>query len=152
MSIRLNDKFIRRYVSAEEMEGIRPQVETAFETLRRGDGLGSDFLGWIRRPVDYDKEEYARIQAAAEKIRKSCDVLIVIGIGGSYLGARAAIEFVRGNYYNSLHGDAPEIYFAGNSISASALADTLRLCEGRTRCCLPYFPGAFGKEIWRERR
>ena len=105
MSIRLNDKFIRRYVSAEEMEGIRPQVETAFGTLRRGDGLGSDFLGWVRRPVDYDKEEYKRIQAAAEKIRKSCDVLIVIGIGGSYLGARAAIEFVRGNYYNSLRDD-----------------------------------------------
>lgn len=134
MSVRLNDKFIRRYVSAEEMEGIRPQVETALETLRRGDGLGSDFLGWIRRPVDYDKEEYQRILAAAEKIRKSCDVLIVIGIGGSYLGARAAIEFVRGNYYNSLRGDAPEVYFAGNSISASALADVLRLCEGKDIC------------------
>lgn len=134
MSIRLNDKFIRRYVSAEEMEGIRPQVEMALETLRRGNGLGSDFLGWIRRPVDYDKEEYQRIQAAAEKIRKSCDVLIVIGIGGSYLGARAAIEFVRGNYYNNFHGDGPEIYFAGNSISASALADVLRLCEGKDIC------------------
>ena len=134
MSIRVNDKFVRRFVSADALQAIRPQVEAARETLRRGDGLGSDFLGWLRRPVDYDKEEYARLLATAERIRNNCDVLVVLGIGGSYLGARAAIEFVRGNYYNSLRGDAPEIYFAGNSISAASFADTLRLCEGKEVC------------------
>ena len=97
-------------------------------------GAGSDFLGWLDLPVDYDKEEFARIKTAAAKIQKSCDVLVVIGIGGSYLGARAAIEFVKSPVYNNLKKDTPDVYFSGNSISASALADLLRICEGRDVC------------------
>ncbi|MBP3706450.1 MAG: glucose-6-phosphate isomerase, partial [Clostridia bacterium] len=82
-------------------------------------------------PFDYDKEEFARIKAAAKKIQEDTDVLIVIGIGGSYLGARAAIEFLKGPYYNTLCGDAPEIYFSGNNISGSNLSDLLKICEGK---------------------
>jgi glucose-6-phosphate isomerase len=74
-------------------------------------------------PVDYDKEEFARILNAAERIKKSCDILVVIGIGGSYLGARAAIEFVKSPLYNNLKKDTPDIYFSGNNISAAALSE-----------------------------
>ncbi|MBR6676718.1 MAG: glucose-6-phosphate isomerase, partial [Clostridia bacterium] len=95
---------------------------------------GNDFLGWVDLPVNYDKEEFARIKVAAEKIKKMCDVFVVIGIGGSYLGARAAIEFVKSPLYNNLKKDTPDVYFAGNSISSSALSDILKLCEGKDVC------------------
>ena len=88
-------------------------------------------MGWVNLPFDYDKEEFTRIKLAAEKIKNDTDVLIVIGIGGSYLGARAAIEFLKGPYYNNLRGDAPEIYFVGNNISGAYLDDMLKLCEGK---------------------
>ena len=110
------------------------ELEAARKTVMDKSGAGSDFLGWLDLPVDYDKEEFARIKAAAAKIQKSCDVLVVIGIGGSYLGARAAIEFVKSPVYNNLKKDTPDVYFSGNSISASALADLLRICEGRDVC------------------
>ena len=83
-------------------------------------GAGNDFLGWLDLPVDYDKEEFTRIQKAAAKIQSDSEVLVVIGIGGSYLGARAAIEFLRHGFYNNVSKDVrktPEIYYAGNSIS-----------------------------------
>ena len=110
------------------------ELEAARKTVMDKSGAGSDFLGWLDLPVDYDKEEFARIKTAAAKIQKSCDVLVVIGIGGSYLGARAAIEFVKSPVYNNLKKDTPDVYFSGNSISASALADLLRICEGRDVC------------------
>ena len=84
-------------------------------------GAGNDFLGWIDLPVNYDKEEFARIQKAAEKIQEDSEVLVVIGIGGSYLGARAAIEFLRHSFYNMVSKEVrktPEIYFVGNNMSA----------------------------------
>ena len=87
-----------------------------------GTGEGSDFLGWVRLPENYDKEEFARIKKAAEKIKKTCDVFVVIGIGGSYLGSRAVIEILTSPMYNSLKKDTPEIYFAGCSISAQSLS------------------------------
>ena len=82
--------------------------------LREKSGPGSDFLGWVHLPETYDREEFARIQAAAARIRKSCDVLVVIGIGGSYLGARAVIEYLKSPNYNQLPGNSPKIYFAGS--------------------------------------
>ena len=97
-------------------------------------GAGNDFLGWIDLPVDYDKEEFARIKAAAEKIQSDSEVLIVIGIGGSYLGARAAIEFLRHSFYNSVSKEirkTPEIYYAGNSISSAYLTDLLQVVGDR---------------------
>lgn len=110
-----------RFISAEEVENMKVQVEAAKKVLVDRSGAGNDFLGWIDLPVDYDKEEFARIQKAADKIRQDSEVLLVIGIGGSYLGARAAIEFLRHSFYNMIpkekRGGTPEIYFVGNSIS-----------------------------------
>ena len=91
MTLKLSDKYIKGFLSDEDLTGIEPAVKTAMAEIKAKNGLGSDFLGWVDLPVDYDKEEFARIKAAAEKIKKTCDVLVVIGIGGSYLGARAAI-------------------------------------------------------------
>ena len=134
MAVKLNEKFVSPFVAAHEVEGIRPALSAAYKTLMDRNGAGNDFLGWIDLPVDYDKEEFARIKIAAEKIKKSCDILVVLGIGGSYLGARAAIEFVKSPLYNSLKKDTPDIYFAGNNISPNAIAELLSICEGKDVC------------------
>ena len=105
--------------------------EAAIETLVKGTGAGNDFLGWVNLPVDYDKEEFTRIQAAAKKIRSDSQALVVIGIGGSYLGARAVIELLKGPNHNVLCKDDPEIYFIGNGLSADAVADTVAMLEGK---------------------
>ncbi len=113
------------YVHEHEVESMKALTESARKLLLSKSGAGNDYLGWIDLPVDYDKEEFARIKKAAEKIKSDSDVLVVIGIGGSYLGARAAIEFLGHNFFNSLSKDlrkAPEIYFVGNSISSNYLA------------------------------
>lgn len=134
MTLKLNDKYISGFLAAEDLKGIEPTVKTAIAQVRAKNGLGSDFLGWVDLPVDYDKEEFARIKAAAAKIQKTCDILVVIGIGGSYLGARAAIEFVKSPSYNEKKKDTPSVYFAGNNICSSALAELLELCEGKDVC------------------
>ena len=134
MAVRLSTKYVNDVVTDAKLAAIEGEVKAAAATLREGTGAGSDFRGWIDLPVNYDKEEFARIQAAAEKIKKSCDILIVIGIGGSYLGARAAIEFVKSPFYNSLKKDTPDIYFAGNNINSAYLNEILSLCEGRDVC------------------
>ena len=113
------------YVHEHEVESMKALKESARKLLLSKSGAGNDYLGWIDLPVDYDKEEFARIKKAAEKIKSDSDVLVVIGIGGSYLGARAAIEFLGHNFFNSVSKDlrkAPEIYFVGNSISSNYLA------------------------------
>ena len=134
MSVRLNTNYLSSFVSSEELVNIQPQVNVAHELLTSRTGAGNDFLGWTTLPVDYDKEEFARIKVAAEKIKKSCDVFIAIGIGGSYLGARAVIEFLKSPLYNSLPKDTPDIYFAGNTISAVAIDELLKICEGKDVC------------------
>ena len=109
-------------------------TEQAKDVLVSKSGAGNDFLGWIDLPVDYDKEEFSRIEKAAEKIKKDSDVLIVIGIGGSYLGARAAIEFLRHGFYNSLPKEkrgTPEIYYVGNSISSTYLQGVIDVIGDR---------------------
>ena len=131
MSLNFNSSFADAFLKENDIKGIVPQLETAHKLINEKNGLGNDFLGWVTLPEDYDKEEFSRIKKAAEKIKSDSDVLIVIGIGGSYLGARAAIEFLKGQYYNQLKNGAPEIYFAGNSISGSALSDLLKICEGK---------------------
>lgn len=122
------------FISEEEIDLIRPQVEAAKELLLSKKGAGNDFLGWLDLPVDYDKEEFARIKKAAEKIRKDSEVLLVVGIGGSYLGARAAIEFLKHNFFNSAGRDkrnAPEIYFLGNNISSTYIHDLIEVIGDR---------------------
>ena len=134
MALTLNDKFTKSFVGKDELEGIKPEILKAFDLLNSKEGKGSDFLGWVDLPVNYDKEEFARIKIAAEKIKKSCDILVVIGIGGSYLGARAAIEFIKSPLYNNLKKDTPDIYFAGNNISPTALTELISICEGKDIC------------------
>ena len=134
MCVKINDKFLGGFVADDEIKSITPQAELAFNTVMNKSGAGSDFLGWVELPKNYDKEEFARIKLAAEKIKKSCDVLVVIGIGGSYLGARAAIEFIKSPLYNNLKKDTPDIYFAGNNISSVALTELISITEGRDFC------------------
>lgn len=131
MSLKFSFDYAKDFLRENDIVGITPAIYAAHDTLNSKNGLGNDFLGWINLPEDYDKEEFSRIKKAAEKIKADTDVLIVIGIGGSYLGARAAIEFLKGPYYNSIKGNGPEIYFAGNSISGSYLNDILKLSEGK---------------------
>ncbi len=131
MALNFQHSYAEAFLRENDLKGLETQVSAAHELVHNKSGLGNDFLGWVTLPTDYDKQEFARIKAAAERIKADTDVLIVIGIGGSYLGARAAIEFLKGPYYNALHGDVPEIYFAGNSISGSNLNDLLKICEGK---------------------
>ena len=127
--VKLNTKYLEGFVSENDIDAISNEVTSAVELLNNRTGAGNDFLGWVDLPVNYDKEEFQRIKKAAEKIRNDSEVLIVIGIGGSYLGARAAIEFCKSQNYNYLN--KPQIFFAGNTISSSALAETIKLCEGK---------------------
>ncbi len=122
------------FISAEEVENMKKLVLDAKDLLLSREGAGNDFLGWIDLPVDYDHEEFARIKEAAAKIRKDSDVLLVIGIGGSYLGARAANEFLNHSFYNNLPKEerkGPEIYYVGNSISSTYLKDLSDLLKGK---------------------
>lgn len=131
MALKLNDRYLKSYIGENEYKGIQPAVTAAHDVLNAKNGLGSDFLGWVSLPKDYDKEEFARIKAAAERIKKNSEVLIVIGIGGSYLGARAAIEALKSSLYNSLKKDTPDIYFIGNTISPTYLNEVISIVEGR---------------------
>ncbi|MBO5756035.1 MAG: glucose-6-phosphate isomerase, partial [Clostridia bacterium] len=132
--LKLNETFAKQFVTDGEMEQVYADVKRAYGVLASREGAGNDFLGWVDLPENYDKEEFDRILVAAEKIKKSCDVLVVIGIGGSYLGARAVIEFVKSPLYNNMKKDTPDVYFAGNSISAAALTELLSICEGKDIC------------------
>ena len=125
---------IRRFVSSEEVNSMKRIAEEARKTLVTKSGEGNDFLGWVDLPIAYDKEEFDRIKKAAEKIRNDSEVLIVIGIGGSYLGARAAIEFLCHGMYNKIDKEArkaPEIYFVGNNMSTSYIKSILDVLADR---------------------
>lgn len=131
MAVKFNGNYLSSFVKAHEYSAMDAQIKAAHETLHGKTGLGNDFLGWLDLPEKYDREEFARIKASAEKIKKNSDVFIVIGIGGSYLGARAAIELLKSSFYNNLKKDTPEIYFVGNNINSGYLNDVLSLCEGK---------------------
>ncbi len=131
MSLKINERFLSDFVAEHEISYLEPFTKVAHELLLSGKGQGNDFHGWVDLPVNYDKEEFARIKVAADKIKKHSEILVVIGIGGSYLGARAAIEFVKSPLYNELKKDTPDIYFAGNNISTTALNELLSICEGK---------------------
>ena len=130
MSVVLNTKHLSGFINEEEYKAIYPQVEAAHKQLEAKTGPGNDFLGWMYLPRDYDKEEFARIKEAAKKIREDSEVLVVAGIGGSYLGARAVIEAVKGLYHNEIENGL-KIYFCGNSISPTYLNDIIALCKGK---------------------
>ncbi len=134
MAVQYNTDFLSEVISKEEWKSMAPFAKEALRMVKKGSGAGSDFLGWVSLPDDYDREEFVRIEAAAERIKSSCDIFVVLGIGGSYLGARAAIEFVKSPLYNNLKKDTPDIYFAGNNISPTALTELLSICEGKDVC------------------
>ena len=122
------------FLNDHEIGYMEEMVKAAHDKLHNKTGAGNDFLGWIDLPVDYDKDEFARIKKAAEKIKSDSDVLVVIGIGGSYLGARAAIEMLSHSFHNSLDASkrtAPQIFYCGNSISSTYLAELLEAVEGK---------------------
>ena len=129
MSVKLNTRYLEGFVNDNDVKAIAPEVDAAVELLNSRTGAGNDFLGWLDLPVDYDKEEFSRIKKAAQKIRNDSDVLVVIGIGGSYLGARAAIEFCKSQNRNLT--EKPQIIFAGNTLSSASLAEAVKLCEGK---------------------
>lgn len=131
MSVTFNGKYLEPFIGAHEYAALQPQVTALHKALHEGTGLGSDFLGWVNQPETYDREEFARIKAAAEKIKKDTEVFIVIGIGGSYLGARAVVELIGSPFYNNLKKDTPDIYFVGNNINSGYLNEVLALCEGK---------------------
>ena len=123
-------KNAEKFIGKHEIESIKPAVLDAAKRLTEKSGDGKDFLGWIDLPVNYDKEEFEKIKKAAEKIRNDSDILFVIGIGGSYLGARAAIDFVKHSFYNDLSKEqrkAPQIYYVGNSMSGAYIEELIDL-------------------------
>ena len=130
MSVKYNGKHLAKFIRPEEYDTIFPQVELAHQQLESRSGAGIDFLGWLDLPVNYDKEEFARIKEAAKKIREDSDVLLVAGIGGSYLGARAVVEAVKGLYHNDTE-DGLKIYFCGNTISPTYLNDIIKVTKGK---------------------
>lgn len=131
MPIALSTKYLEAFVGKHEYDAIAPQVELAHKMLHEKSGAGSDFTGWVELPTNYDKVEFRRIKEAAQRISENTDIFIVVGIGGSYLGARAVIELIKSQNYNALPKSTPDIYFIGNSISPTTLSNLLRLCEGK---------------------
>lgn len=132
--IKLINKYAEKFLSEKEINDAAPKGVEALKTLHGKTGAGNDFLGWLTLPTDYDKEEFERIKNAAEYIKKNADILVVIGIGGSYLGARAVIEALKSPNYNALAKDTPQIYFIGNTISPSMLNELLEICENKDIC------------------
>lgn len=131
MSLKLNTNYLKDFISDADYKAIDSEIRASHKTLTEKTGAGNDFLGWVDLPENYDKEEFARIKLAAQKIRSDSEVLVVIGIGGSYLGARAAIEFCKSQNYNLVCKDAPQIFFSGNSISSAALNEILSICKDK---------------------
>ena len=131
MSLKLNTNYLKDFISDADYKAIDSEIRASHKTLTEKTGAGNDFLGWVDLPENYDKEEFARIKLAAQKIRSDSEVLVVIGIGGSYLGARAAIEFCKSQNYNLVCKDTPQIFFSGNSISSAALNEILSICKDK---------------------
>ena len=129
--IQLDLSNIRSFVPEDWLTSRKDRLEQARVMLEEGNGPGGDFTGWVHLPRDYDKEEFARIQKAAKKIQSDSEALVVIGIGGSYLGARAVVELIESPNYNLKKKDTPDIYFAGNGLSTDALLETIELVKDR---------------------
>ena len=131
MTLKFNSKYSESIVTKADIEAIAPKAVAAMDTLMSKTGEGNDFLGWVDLPTNYDKEEFDRINKSGEFIKKNADVLIVTGIGGSYLGARAVIELIKSPFYNNLSKDTPDIYFVGNNISPSYLNQVISICKDK---------------------
>ena len=131
MPLKLNTKYLSGFLSEAEIYSFENEIFNAHTALEAHSGKGSEFTGWLDLPTNYDRDEFKRIKLAAQKIKECSDVFISIGIGGSYLGARAAIEFLKSADYNSLKKDTPDVYFIGNSISADQLNNLISICQDK---------------------
>ena len=132
--LKLDLTYTKGFISEQEMTNIEPYVGVAHNMLHEGTGAGSDYTGWLGLPNSYDRGEFGRIKECAAKIKSDSDILIVVGIGGSYLGARAVIDALSHNFYNNLaksEQKSPAIIYAGNSISPAYVADVLEIIEGK---------------------
>lgn len=129
--VTVNEKFASRFINKNEMASLTGSLEKVCDTLINKNGKGNDFLGWFDLPENYDKAEAERIKKAADKIKRNSDALIVIGIGGSYLGAKAALDFLKTPYYNQLEKNTPDIYFLGNSFSGEEIKLVLDICKNK---------------------
>ncbi len=132
MSLKFNIGFAKKFVSENDIMKYKEKTEAVFNKINKDANNPKAMLGWKDLPKNYDKEEFAKIKETAARIRKECDVFLVIGIGGSYLGARAAIDFVRSNNYNLIKNkNEPEIYFTGNTISEAAISELYEICKNK---------------------
>ncbi|MDR3178514.1 MAG: glucose-6-phosphate isomerase [Oscillospiraceae bacterium] len=131
MLLNLNCKYLEKFISFKEYFKIKTKIEQAHNLLHFKNSRLKEYLGWVSLPKNYNKTEFNEILNTAKKIQSDSEVLVVIGIGGSYIGTRAAIEFLKSNFYNNLPKNTPNIYFVGNSISASSLCDVLKLCNNK---------------------
>ena len=131
MAVKFQGKYLEGFVKPYEFDNVSKEIELCHDILHQKSGAGNDYLGWLNLPFDYDKAEFEQIKKSAEKIRNDSEVLVVIGIGGSYLGARAAIEFLGSPFYNNLDSNKLKIYFVGNNISGSYLNHILSLCKDK---------------------
>ena len=129
--IQIDTSSARSFLSQDWLSSRLDALESARQKLESGNGAGGSFTGWVHLPRDYDKEEFARIQAAAQRIRSNSQALVVIGIGGSYLGARAVVELVNSPNFNLTHKDGPAIYFAGNGLSTDAMLEVIDLVKDK---------------------
>ena len=134
MKATLSTEFAASFFESSEYQAMIPEGKAALEKVKAVHKEGKEPLGWYSLPFDYDKEEFARIKACAARIQKMCDVFIVIGIGGSYLGASAALDFLYGIHHNTMRKNGPAIYFAGTDVDGDALSDLVSLCEGKDFC------------------
>jgi len=135
--LKLNLNQTKLFIQEDEINSMQPFVNLAHKMLKEGNGLGKDYLGWIDLPDNYDNGELSRVKAASEKIRKSCDAFIVIGIGGSYLGARSAIEMLSHNFYNFLcraQRKSPMIFYVGNNLSSTYICELLEVVKDMDIC------------------
>ena len=129
--IRINMEKASEFVSENELNSFLPRLAKAHETLVNGTGEGSEFLGWLTLPEKFDMGELSRIKSSAKKIRENSAVLVVIGIGGSYIGARAAIDFIKGSFSNNHASSDPEVYFVGNNLSADYINEVISIIGER---------------------
>lgn len=134
MTLTLKDKYLKKFIAEHEYDCLAPMVTLADKMLREKTGAGNKFLGWMDLPENYDKEEFDRIKVAAKRIQNGCDAFIVIGIGGSYLGTKAIIEFLSAVNYNEAKSNTPSIYYAGCNISAAYLNELISICEHKNVC------------------
>ncbi len=129
--ILLDTKYLNNFISSDDINFFKNEVISAHNWLHRGTNFETDFKGWVDLPINYNKDELARIKKTAEKVKKDSDVLIVIGIGGSYLGAKAGIEFLNSSNYNYLEKNTPDIFFIGNDMSSNSISELLKICENK---------------------